>query len=182
MPKEMKKITAYLVISLMALTTLPFLLFGQTNNQLPETSIISDSLSGNASVGYAGSYKYVNAKVMHSFIRFFKDTSDAFWTLHKTYYSVQFTTGRRKAVAVFGLKGYLYYTIFYGTEKDLPFIEKNIIRNAYPDFKIEGVQEVNNRFQTIWLATLKNCSSIRKVKIAEGQLFEFENWTIHQDN
>jgi hypothetical protein len=57
-----------------------------------------------------------------------------------------------------------------------------MIRYAYPDFKIEWVQEVNNRMQTFWLVTIKNCSSIRKVKIAEEELFEYENFFTSSGN
>lgn len=178
----MKKITAYLVISLLAVAFLPSLLRGQTSNPLPETAMISESSSGLASAEYPGSYKFVNAKVMRSFTRFFRDTSDAFWTLHKNHYSVVFYTGDRRTIAIFGLKGYLYYTVYYGREKDLPVKEKDIIRNAYPDYKIDWVQEVNNRMQTIWLVTIRNCSSIRKVKIAEEELFEYENFITSPHN
>lgn len=182
MPKEMKKTIVYLVISMVAVASFPSLLRGQTNNQLPETAIIPESPSGLASPEYPGSYKFVNAKVMRSFIRFFRDTSNTFWTRHEAYYSVEFTSGSRRAVAIFGLKGYLYYTVFYGAEKDLPVMEKNIIRHAYPDFRIVQVQEVSNRLQTVWMATLKNCNSIRKVKVTEGEIFEFENWTVSPGN
>jgi hypothetical protein len=178
----MKKITAYMVISLAAVTVLPSFLRGQTNNQMMETAIISENPSSLVSPENNGSFKNVNAKVMRSFIRFFRDTSDAFWTLHKNYYSVQFNTGSRRTIAIFGLKGYLYYTVYYGTEKDLPTIEKNIILDAYPDFKITWVQEVNNRLQTFWLVTIKNCNSIRKVKIAGEEFFEYEKFIISSGN
>ena len=121
-----------------------------------------------------GTALYVGAKVVRSFNRFFHEDTPATWSVNEKGYTAHFTSMDRTAMAFISNNGQLEYTVFYGSEKDLPADEKELIHSRYFDYKVKAVQEVNTGRDKAWVVVLESGNITRKVKIVDREITEME--------
>jgi hypothetical protein len=151
--------------------------FGQTG-VLPVSRPIRDENAASLTAPInekKGAGIITNAKVTRSFQRNFQSAKNISWFENKEGYSASFDFEGRMALAFFNKSGRLYCTIYYGSEKDLPEGERELIHSTYQDYEITSTQEIDYNGAHAWLVTVQNCKNIKKVRIQEGDLHVLEH-------
>jgi hypothetical protein len=160
------------------LTSLVFSsVFAQSNKQIIPASFTSPNtttVTANTNTAAATS-AVVNAKVQRAFGRYFQDGTTPYWIIDSKGLIAEFKSGDRQALASFGKKGFLNYTIFYGSAKHLPKAEKAMVQYNYRDYEITFTQEVITNIFKVWLVSLENCNNIIKVRVMDGEIYELEH-------
>lgn len=131
-------------------------------------------LNDNVPNGSATTSSTVEAKVIRSFNKHFKNVDNQKWYLINQDYLASFPVKDRQALAWFRKNGQMTHAVYYGFEKHLPEIERKMIESNYEDYSIGATQEIHSVSGTAWVATLENSKSIVKVKITDNGLEEME--------
>ena len=77
---------------------------------------------------------------------------------------------------LFRKNGYLKYDVSYGYEKHLPDEIKALVKNAYDNYDIFRVINVQSEGRDFCIAKLEGMKKYATVRIEEGEIDEFERY------
>ncbi|OLY93210.1 hypothetical protein SAMN05444008_12241 [Cnuella takakiae] len=117
----------------------------------------------------------VSAKAVRSLNYTYKNASTANWSALKGAYLAEFDLAGRKSKALFARNGYMIYGICYGSEKDLPKEERQVLKSNYVDYEITSVAEVQAENKIYWICTLQDKDNIVVTRSQNGELEELEH-------
>jgi hypothetical protein len=122
---------------------------------------------------------YVKAKVMRSFLMQFKDITDVNWTIVADRYFAFFTMAGKPYRAMFDSNGFLVYTLFTGTEKELPKDIRQLVKSNYVEYTIGTVWEIKKDGQSTWIINLEDPDNLVVVCAADDTLNELHHYKTH---
>lgn len=118
----------------------------------------------------------VSAKAARALQKNFNAAENVYWFKDKKDYCASFAFRGMNVLAWFVKSGYLYCTIYYGSAKDLPRPEKELIQSTYQDYDITATQEIYFNGAHAWVITMQNCKNFNKVRIQDGELHLLEHF------
>ena len=113
-----------------------------------------------------------SSKVQSAFSNYFKNAANESWSkINKNYY-VNFTVDGNKNRAMLTKAGNLIYTIFYGSEKDLPKEVRKQIKGTYYDYSIMSAIKVQQNNRMIWVVQMEDEKTNLTVRVEDGEMEE----------
>jgi hypothetical protein len=93
-------------------------------------------------------------------------------------YLVLFVKNENVNKALYDVKGNLIYTIYYGSEKDLPRDVRRLVRREYVGFEYNILQaiEVNEDNRNIWVINLSDDKSLITARVEDGIIEEVKHY------
>lgn len=179
-----KQFIARFFASLAATCATTFLL-AQYQNAVPLNRSESDQINAaistfeKAGAASEGTGVYVKAKVMRSFVELFQNASEVTWSAHNNRYFAGFKQDGKLCKALFDSQGGLLFSLWYGTEKDLPRDVRRLLKSTYIDFAIGVVTEVNTADIHAWVANLTDSDNLIVASVHDGSLVELQHYQTH---
>ena len=118
----------------------------------------------------------VNQKAMHDFKKTFKDVNNEKWYSIKNGFLAEFSLNTSKSRVVYDKKGNWRFTVSYYDEKNLPAEIRAIVKPVYYDYTISRVEEVHVNDQIIYFVRVQNDSSLKTLRVCEGQMDLIEDF------
>ena len=109
----------------------------------------------------------VDAKVLESFKKAFKDAENVSWSTSEYTYEVRFEQNKVTAKITYDKNGNIIKTLRYYGEDKLPLMVLTKVKNKYADKKIFGVVEVSSDEGTFYHLTLEDAKNWMQIK-ADG--------------
>jgi len=116
-----------------------------------------------------------NIKVDRDFAKRFINAKSISWKVSGKEYIATFKVHDRLGVAWYAKSGKLYCVNYYGTYKDLPVAEREIIAESYPDYHVTATLEIHKDDITTYVVTIQSCKMQKKVKIINEEIEEMES-------
>lgn len=144
-----------------------------------DTLVTLESTKANLANSSSGSMKEVKKaarefkqfnRINKSFERNYKGASDVKWNKHETGYTGMFMKDGMRHMAWYNNGGAQTYAMITYYESNLSNEVKEIVNNAYKDYKILLVNEVHKDDIIIHVITIENEKNIKLVTVCEGQL------------
>jgi hypothetical protein len=107
----------------------------------------------------------VDAKVLESFNKTFKNVTNVSWSTSEYTYEVRFEQNKVTAKITYDRSGNIIKTMRYYTEEKLPLIVLTKVKNKYTDKKIFGVVEESSEDGTYYHITLEDAKNWLNVKV-----------------
>jgi hypothetical protein len=118
----------------------------------------------------------VNQKAMREFKKTFRDVSNEKWYSVKNGFLAEFSVNTTKNRVVYDKKGNWKFTVSYYDEKGLPAEIRAIVKPVYYDYAISRVEEVHANDQIIYIVHVQNNSSLKTLRISEGEMDLIEDF------
>jgi hypothetical protein len=150
-------------------------MFGQSDELVASKSFAAGKSSSTSNLEAKKLSPAVNEKVSKSFLKSFKTAQTPVWSEGNGTYVATFYFKGRHVLAWFKKSGLLDGTIYYGSEKDLPLREKEMIQSSFPDYEITATQEIDCSAAHAWVVVVQNCKTIKKVRILDDTVEVIEN-------
>jgi hypothetical protein len=106
----------------------------------------------------------VDAKVLESFNKTFKNVENVSWSTSEYTYEVRFDQDKVSAKITYDKNGNIVRTMRYYTEEKLPLMVLTKVKNKYSDKKIFGVVELSSDEGTFYHITLEDANNWLNVK------------------
>ncbi len=111
-----------------------------------------------------------NIKVQRSFISHFGEAVENNWSMVGNNFFVRFHSNGLPTIALFAKNGYLFYSIMYGSEKDLPADVRKTVKSEFYDYTITLTMEVKENGRDVWIVELDNPREIITVSLEDGDM------------
>jgi hypothetical protein len=118
----------------------------------------------------------VNQKATRDFKKTFRDVNNEKWFSIKNGFLAEFNLNTIKNRVVYDKKGNWKYTVSYFDEKNLPAEIRAMVKPVYYDYTISRVEEVHAGDQIIFIVHVQNDSSLKTLRICEGQMDLLEDF------
>ena len=118
----------------------------------------------------------INTKILGAFKKSFDKVTNLNWERINNMFLAVFIIDGKYARALFTKRGILVYTIFYGTENDLPAETRKLVKSVYIDQSITRAIKVNENGRTIWVISLEDSVSLISVRVENGELEQTEHY------
>lgn len=118
----------------------------------------------------------INTKILGAFKKSFDKVTNLNWIRINNMFLAVFIIDGKHARALFTKRGILVYTIFYGTENDLPAETRKLVKSAYIDHSITMAIKVNEDGRTIWVIRLEDSVSLISVRVENSELEQTEHY------
>jgi hypothetical protein len=112
----------------------------------------------------------INTKILGAFKESFDKVTNLNWVRVNNMFLAVFMIDGKYARALFTKRGVLVYTIFYGTENDLPAETRKLVKSLYIDHSITRAIKVNENGRTIWVISLEDSVSLISVRVENSEL------------
>jgi hypothetical protein len=115
----------------------------------------------------------VSKRALNDFHKSFKNAPDAKWYGTKEGdLMATFSNGDIKTRVYYSKKGTWTATIRDYTEENLPKDVRQVVKSTYYDFSIYHIAEVMIDNQTVYVITLEDKTSWKKIRVIDGELIE----------
>lgn len=173
----MKTKLNYLLIAFVATTLCIGNSFGQSNRKSGVVTSFEygDKLANTKNDGSLAESR-VSKRTLNAFSNSFPNANDAKWNNVGKKYSVDFIKTGKQYKCLYDAKGNLIYSLFYGSEKDLPSDVRRIVKREYIDYEITQAVEANEDNRHVWIINLNGDKNFVSVAVEDGSLGELSNF------
>ncbi len=118
----------------------------------------------------------VSQPALNAFSNSFQNVTNAKWFRVDKMYLAQFIKNENQTKALYDVKGNLIYTIYYGSEKDMPDNIRKLVKREYVEYNILQAIEVNEDNRNIWVVNLNDHKSLITVRVEDGIIEEVKHY------
>ena len=112
----------------------------------------------------------INIKAVRNFIREYKNVAGAEWQKSGNRFVVQCTMNGYKTKVFYDKKGNYECLARIYAEAQLPRTIRHLVKSNYYDFNIYQVREISKKDNTIYIVTIEDKTSWKKIKVENGQM------------
>ncbi len=123
----------------------------------------------------------VSGRALTAFSKSCPDAINAKWERVGNFYAVDFTKSEKKYKSLYNVKGNLIYSLFYGSENDLPRDIRKDVKREYIDYNITQAVNVNEDNRHVWLIKLDDENNLVTVAVEDGYIGELNRFTKSKD-
>jgi hypothetical protein len=102
--------------------------------------------------------------------RFREVPTGEYWFKYDQGYQVSFTLDQHREFAYFDHSGMFLYTLKYYDGKDLPRDMEWVVKQKFPDYKIDVVTEVNDGQKTFFMLQIISPDKIKELTFVDGRI------------
>jgi hypothetical protein len=118
----------------------------------------------------------ISKRVMEKFTKEFAGITDAAWVKDDNGFVVRFTSGGIQNWAFLSKQGTCQSRMRYYTKSTLPAAVRNQVEQAYENFTITSVKEVQHKKVTSYLVTIADETTWKVIQVVDGKT---EVWEEH---
>jgi hypothetical protein len=135
---------------------------------MEDTSAVYESSVGTSSL----KLNNINMHVMRDFLYRFKDVNNEKWYGIEGDFVAEFSIGNVATMVTYKKNGEWLYTINSYDEKMVPEEIRALVKRAYKSYDIVHVKEIDvpNQDNPIFLIYLQNATSIKILRVCEGEM------------
>ena len=115
---------------------------------------------------------YISPKAQKAFGQLFQNSEFVNWSAAGKNYLVTFSLDNKKNRVLLDKNGVIIYSISYGTEKDLPFDIRKMVKSVYYDYSINMITQVKQNKRAIWLILLEDSNKFLTLRIENDEMEE----------
>lgn len=146
------------------------------NASISDIMYFDDSTTNPGMANYSTSdLSTINVRAVKNFQKAFKGANASWYKAEDGGYVANFKNGEVKNIIAYDAKGDLHHSIRYYEEKFLPRDVRSSVKGTYFDYEIAGVSEVSINDQVIYIITLQNETSIKMVRVCDGEMEEIKS-------
>ena len=111
-----------------------------------------------------------NFKAAENFKKNFADGDDVKWNVEEETISAAFTRDDIQTRVIYNKRGNWVHTITYCGESKMPKSIRSLIRTNYPDYNINGMNEIKEGNLTFYIVYLEDDTSFKQVSVYNDEL------------
>jgi hypothetical protein len=111
-----------------------------------------------------------NFKAFENFKKNFAGGADVKWAFENDVISASFNRDNIQTRVIYNKRGNWVHTISYFPESRIPKKIKSLIRSNYPDYNINGMNEINEGNITFYMINLEDDTSYKQVSVYNDQM------------
>ena len=118
----------------------------------------------------------VDEKAMRDFKRNYPYVDSEKWFTLEDGLMASFTTDGIQHLAYYSKNGNWQYTVLYYSEAKFPVEVKDLVKRAYNNYAITGVEELHSLEQTIFMVHIQDVSTVKKIMVSDGEMRVMEEY------